>query len=116
MRGRVNPVPAWWRSLFAGRTSTGLTDPTVDDVNRLRADYHRLGESDLKVASRSATSLAEVVAISAVVAARVLGQRMFYVQIRGALALANGRIVEMQTGEGETLAAGPGGVPVIRFF
>jgi preprotein translocase subunit SecA len=49
----------------------------------------------------------EVVAMTAVVAARVLGQRMFDVQIRGALALANGRIAEMQTGEGKTLAAVP---------
>jgi preprotein translocase subunit SecA len=104
---KVNPVPAWWRSLFAGSTSNNATDPTVDDVNRLRADYDRLGDDDLKVASRSATSLPEVLAMAAVVAARVLGQRMFDVQIRGALALANGRIAEMQTGEGKTLAAVP---------
>jgi preprotein translocase subunit SecA len=93
--------------LFAGRTSNDPTDPTVDDVNRLRADYDRLGDDELKVASRSASLLPEVVAMTAVVAARVLGQRMFDVQICGALALANGGIAEMQTGEGKTLAAVP---------
>jgi preprotein translocase subunit SecA len=37
---------------------------------------------------------------------------MFDVQVRGALALANGKIAEMQTGEGKTLAA----VPAIVWF
>ncbi len=41
------------------------------------------------------------------VAARVLGLEMFDVQLQGALAMANGRIAEMQTGEGKTLAAVP---------
>ena len=35
------------------------------------------------------------------------GLDMFDVQVRGALALADGRIAEMQTGEGKTLAAVP---------
>ena len=63
-------------------------EPTVDDVNRFRAEYLRLGEEDLKTASRDATSLPEVIAVTAVVAARVLGLDMFDVQVRGALALA----------------------------
>src|ERR1019366_665014 len=45
--------------------------------------------------------------IAAVVSARALGLSMFDVQIWGALALARGKIVEMQTGEGKTLAAVP---------
>jgi len=95
---------AWWRGLFAPKPSN---EPTVDDVNRFRAQYLELGEEDLKAASRSATSLPEVIAVTAVVAARVLGLHMFDVQLRGALALASGRIAEMQTGEGKTLAAVP---------
>jgi preprotein translocase subunit SecA len=47
------------------------------------------------------------VAVTAVVAARVLGLQMFDVQLQGALALAGGRVAEMQTGEGKTLAAVP---------
>ena len=46
-------------------------------------------------------------AAAAVAASRVLGQEMFDVQLRGALALARGSIAEMQTGEGKTLAAVP---------
>jgi preprotein translocase subunit SecA len=95
---------AWWRGLFAEKPPS---EPTVDDVNRFRAEYLRLGEDDLKVVSRGATSLTEVVALTAVVAARVLHLHMFDVQLRGALALAGGRIAEMQTGEGKTLAAVP---------
>ena len=45
--------------------------------------------------------------MTAAVAARVLGLHMFDVQLQGALALAGGRIAEMQTGEGKTLAAVP---------
>jgi preprotein translocase subunit SecA len=51
--------------------------------------------------------LAETVAIVSAVAARVLGLEMFDVQLRGALALARGRVAEMQTGEGKTLASTP---------
>jgi preprotein translocase subunit SecA len=94
----------WWRGLFAAKPSA---EPTVEDVNRLRARYLELGEKDLATASREATSLPEVIAVTAVVAARVLGFHMFDVQVRGALALAAGRIAEMQTGEGKTLAAVP---------
>ena len=49
----------------------------------------------------------ETFALTAVIAERVLGLRMFDVQILGALALQRGHIAEMQTGEGKTLAAVP---------
>ena len=48
-----------------------------------------------------------MIAVTAAVASRVLGQDMFDVQLRGTLALARGSIAEMQTGEGKTLAAVP---------
>ena len=95
---------AWWRGLFAQKE---LAEPTVADVSLLRAHYAQLGDDELKAASRQATSLSEVVAVAAVVAARVLGLHMFDVQLQGALALAGGRIAEMQTGEGKTLSAVP---------
>ena len=38
-------------------------------------------------------------------AGRTVGLRPFDVQVVAALALARGRVVEMQTGEGKTLAA-----------
>jgi preprotein translocase subunit SecA len=37
----------------------------------------------------------------------LLGLELFDVQLQGSLALADGRIAEMQTGEGKTLAAVP---------
>ena len=51
--------------------------------------------------------LLPLLAATAAIASRVLGQNMFDVQLRGALALTRGSIAEMQTGEGKTLAAVP---------
>ena len=42
---------------------------------------------------------------AALAAEKALGLRPFDVQILGALAMAEGKIAEMQTGEGKTLAA-----------
>ena len=56
--------------------------------------------------------LAGVFAVSMLAAERVLGLKMFDVQIEGALALTAGKIVEMQTGEGKTLAA----VPAVAWY
>jgi preprotein translocase subunit SecA len=67
-------------------------DSEVTEIDSVRADI---------------SGLVEVFAVTAVVAARVIGLEMFDVQIQGALALANGKIAEMQTGEGKTLAAVP---------
>ncbi|NOZ84580.1 MAG: preprotein translocase subunit SecA [Epsilonproteobacteria bacterium] len=47
----------------------------------------------------------EVFAIVREIAGRTLGMRPFDVQIVGAVVLANGKIAEMKTGEGKTLAA-----------
>jgi preprotein translocase subunit SecA len=53
-----------------------------------------------------------VVAVTAAIASRVLGFSLFDVQLRASLALADGKIVEMQTGEGKTVAA----VPAIAWY
>ncbi|HEV2687933.1 MAG TPA: hypothetical protein VGV35_05240 [Bryobacteraceae bacterium] len=82
-------------------------EPNIQPINLRRAELALLSDDDLKAAGRRATELLEVIAVTAVVAARVLGLEMFDVQLQGALALANGRIAEMQTGEGKTLAAVP---------
>ena len=57
--------------------------------------------------ARGGADPVETFALAAVIAERVLGLRMFDVQILGALALQRGDIAEMQTGEGKTLAAVP---------
>jgi preprotein translocase subunit SecA len=77
-------------------------DNAVALVNRLRA----------QPPDRPGDDLPSVIAATALVAERTLGLRMFDVQIRGALAMANGSIAEMQTGEGKTLAA----VPAVVWF
>lgn len=92
-----------WRSLFRGRTSASL----VLSINSRRAALRDVSDARLLAECRSATSLTDVIATTAVTAARVLGLDLFDEQLQGALALAEGRIVEMQTGEGKTLAAVP---------
>src|ERR1700693_6350193 len=81
------------------------TYPEIEPINQRRRELAGVSDEELKAAGRRATSLVEVVAVAAVVAARVLGLDMFDVQLQGALAMAKGRIAEMQTGEGKTLAA-----------
>jgi preprotein translocase subunit SecA len=83
------------------------TYPEIEPINQRRRELAGVSDEELKAAGRRATSLLEVVAVAAVVAARVLGLEMFDVQLQGALAMAKGRIAEMQTGEGKTLAAVP---------
>jgi preprotein translocase subunit SecA len=96
---------AWWRSLFVRPQLPAV--PEIEEVSKLRAALARLDDDALKGKARTATRLSEVVAVTAVVASRVLGLQMFDVQLEGALGLAHGRIIEMQTGEGKTLAAVP---------
>ena len=79
----------------------------VQDVERSRVACAALSDDALREFGPQATTLADVVAATAVVAERVLGLRMFDEQILAALELTRGRIVEMQTGEGKTLAAVP---------
>ena len=92
------------QSLLSNRDSAAIP---IQRINRRRAELAELGDDDLRTAGRRSTDLEELIAITAEVAARVLGLDMFDVQLRGALALATGRIAEMQTGEGKTLAAVP---------
>ena len=100
----------WWRSLFPARAESATRE--MDEVRTLRDGFARLDDESLKRAARNATRLPEIVALTAVVASRVLGLQMFDAQLEGALALAHGRIVEMQTGEGKTLAA----VPAVAWY
>ena len=81
-------------------------------INQRRAELAALSGGELKAIDWRAASLSEVMAITAVVAERVLGLKMFDVQLHGALALTAGKIAEMQTGEGKTLAA----VPAVVWF
>ncbi len=74
-------------------------------INHRRAQLSSSTDEALRLAAQASSSLAEQFAAVATVCERVLGLRPFDVQILGALAMAEGKIAEMQTGEGKTLAA-----------
>lgn len=99
----------FWRSLFP-RASSSVS--VVTQINVLRRTLASRSDAQLAEAASTASTLPEVVAATAVVASRVLGIEMYDEQVQAALGLAEGHIVEMQTGEGKTLAA----VPAIVWF
>jgi preprotein translocase subunit SecA len=94
-------VRQWLNSLFDRDRSD------VQQINARRAEFARLDDRELQAAASQTNDLIPWIALTAVAASRVLGQEMYDVQLRGALALARGSIAEMQTGEGKTLAAVP---------
>ncbi len=79
----------------------------IQKINAMRSEFARLSDDQLRAVAERTDSLLPFMAAAAAAASRVLGQEMFDVQLRGALALARGSIAEMQTGEGKTLAAVP---------
>jgi len=81
-------------------------------IDAMRPEFARLNDDQLRAAAARTDDLLEFIAIAATVASRILGQNLYDVQLRGALALTRGRIAEMQTGEGKTLAA----VPAVAWF
>jgi preprotein translocase subunit SecA len=74
---------------------------------RRRGDFSQATDQALELRFRETHDLEEAAAIVAEAARRVLGLAMFDVQMQGALAMAHGRIAEMATGEGKTLACTP---------
>ena len=99
----------WWRSITAAPASVA---DTVEEVRRIERSYAALDDGQLGEAARNAVTLPQVVAVTTLLASRVLGFGLFDVQLHAALALTDGKIVEMQTGEGKTVAA----VPAIAWF
>jgi preprotein translocase subunit SecA len=90
--------------------------PYVDRVNELESEYEKLSDADLRAKTdefkaryQDGTPLDELLpeAFAAVreAAKRTLGQRHFDVQLIGGVALHQGKIAEMRTGEGKTLVA-----------
>lgn len=89
----------------------------VARVNEFAHDVQKLANSQLRARARQhlqsardrgvaeAHELAVSLALAREAAYRALGQRAYDVQVMAALALLDGRIAEMRTGEGKTLAA-----------
>lgn len=75
-------------------------------LSRINARRDEWAVSDDETLQRmKPESITDRFALACVAAERVLGLRLFDVQIAGALAMNDGAIAEMQTGEGKTLAA-----------
>jgi preprotein translocase subunit SecA len=97
-------VRRFLHSLFTGHHST---HSEVEQINKIRAKASQHGDEELKRLARESKDRLETLGVTAVVASRVLGLNMFDVQLWGAMALTDGKIAEMLTGEGKTLAAVP---------
>ena len=88
-----------WRVTRHGRRLAALDDAGFDaEITALRAQIRRAG--------LSRRSIIAGLALSREASFRMLGMRQYPVQIRGALAMLRGRLIEMDTGEGKTLTAG----------
>ncbi|MET3682968.1 preprotein translocase subunit SecA [Alkalibacillus flavidus] len=89
---------------------------TADQIESLESDIEQLSDATLQAKTDEFKSryesgesldalLPEAYAVVREAARRVLGMRPFYVQLIGAIAIHNGDIAEMKTGEGKTLAS-----------
>ena len=63
----------------------------IQKINALRKEFARLSDDELHALALRTKRLLQLFAVTAVIASRVLGQEMFDVQLRGALALARGK-------------------------
>ena len=95
---------AWWRSILS---KDGARDREIEAIRGLQKQYAQLDDDALNATGRRVARTTELFAVVAVVASRAIGLDMFDTQLLGALALTDGQVVEMQTGEGKTLAAVP---------
>ena len=86
----------------------------ADKIDALDEEYRKLKDEDLQAKTEEFKKrladgetlddiLVEAFATAREASFRVIGQRPFYVQLLGALALHYGNIAEMKTGEGKTL-------------
>src|SRR5690625_337935 len=91
-------------------------EQVADQIEALEPEYEKLSDEELKNKTdefkerhKNGESLddllVEAYAVVREGSKRVLNMRPFYVQLLGAIALHDGNIAEMRTGEGKTLAA-----------
>ncbi|MDR3358636.1 MAG: preprotein translocase subunit SecA [Desulfovibrio sp.] len=107
-----------FKKIFGSRNDRFLRRlrPVVARVNALEAEMAALDDADfparmgafrraLETGASLDDLLPEVFALTREAARRTLGMRHFDVQLVGGIALHKGKIAEMKTGEGKTLAA-----------
>src|SRR5579862_4099117 len=88
---------------YAAGLRRSAPSSTLDKINLRRDELERLPDNQLR--TLKPTSQIEAFAQAAAACERTIHLRPHDVQILGALAMADGKIAEMQTGEGKTLAA-----------
>ncbi|ADE40167.1 preprotein translocase subunit SecA [Candidatus Puniceispirillum marinum] len=106
------------KSLFGNSNDRAVKRfmPQIEAVNALETSFEDLDDAGLKAKAQDLRTqveagtdkeslLAEAFALVREAAKRALGQRHFDVQLMGGIALHNGQIAEMKTGEGKTLVA-----------
>jgi len=106
------------KKLFGSQNERDLKklDPIVDQVNALESKFEALSVEELKGKTQEFKErlvngealddlLPEAFAVVREASKRVLQMRHFDVQLIGGLVLHQGKIAEMKTGEGKTLAA-----------
>ena len=104
------------KKIFRSENSRNVAklDKIAQKVEALEEEYKKLTDDELRAKTeefktriangeKSADVLPEAFAVVREASDRVMGMRHFHVQILGGIALFQGRIAEMKTGEGKTL-------------
>src|SRR3954467_7461181 len=108
----------WWSEPGKNSASKDLAPylSRLDAIDAREPELRRLGDGELSERARTLRRrarsgealdalLPESFALARETARRVLGERPYEVQLLAGIALHEGKLVEMQTGEGKTLAA-----------
>jgi preprotein translocase subunit SecA len=109
---------SFFEKVFGSRNDKYLKEiqPLVDKINNLENKFEPFSVEELKENTKKLKDnlkegislndiLPEAFALVRETSKRVLGQRHFDCQLQGGIALHQGKIAEMKTGEGKTLAA-----------
>lgn len=102
-------TPKWLRRTLdmPGAVSFARLEPAVDVTLRAASELRAVDDATLAVRAATvsdATPRAEVLAITVEAARRALSTEPFRAQLLGATAMLDGYCIEMDTGEGKTLA------------
>ncbi len=107
---------SFWDTIVGGKTPAKRYAPTVAKINSFEAGIKALSDEALRGKTSEFKArlekgeklddiLPEAFAVVREASSRTLGQRHYDVQLMGGLALHEGKIAEMMTGEGKTLVA-----------
>ncbi len=107
----------WWNRIFSGPNQKYLKEiqPLIEKINALEEKLNTFSDQEVKekfIALRPAAEkgafqeiLPMAFALGREAAKRTLGQRHYDCQLQAGIALHQGKVIEMKTGEGKTLAA-----------